>query len=243
PIRVSDNGHQFDQDARPIVGPDGTVYVTWLNSKNENDLAQNIAMIAASTDGGLTWSKSYSVAALGPAVGGLLPNSNYRVFSDVISTIDSNGRVVIAFNALRNGVSTIFTTAQVKAGNLNNWTTPVAINPTGRDQFFPWMSSAPNGRVDLVFYDRSCDPADALNCVTLASSSNSGASWSLANVAQPFDGDFYQACLAYVDQPSCGNYFLGDYITVASTSSKAQVLYTGNGPRSMDIFNVSASFK
>jgi hypothetical protein len=137
----------------------------------------------------------------------------------------------------------VLTVSQTKPGNLNNWSAPVVVNPTGRDQFFPWMSSAPNGRIDLVFYDRSCDAADTLNCVTLASTTDTGASWSLANVAQPFNGDFYQCCLAYADPANCGNYFLGDYIAVASTSTKAQVLYTGNGAQSMDIFSTGVSFR
>jgi hypothetical protein len=38
PIRVSDNGHQFDQDARPSIAPNGDVYMTWINGPNEGSL-------------------------------------------------------------------------------------------------------------------------------------------------------------------------------------------------------------
>src|SRR5438034_3756327 len=39
--------------------------------------------------------------------------------------------------------------------------------------FFPWIDSAPGGRVDVVFYDRSCDlPANVKDCVTLSSSTD-----------------------------------------------------------------------
>ena len=41
------------------------------------------------------------------------------------------------------------------------------------------------------------------------------------HLSQGFDGDKYQACLAFVEPPDCGTYFLGDYIAVASTSSKS----------------------
>jgi len=34
-----------------------------------------------------------------------------------------------------------------------------AVKSSSEEQLFPWMSSAPDGRVDIVFYDRSCDPA------------------------------------------------------------------------------------
>jgi len=37
-------------------------------------------------------------------------------------------------------------------------------------------------------------------------------------------------------------FFLGDYIAVASTKSKAQALWTGNGPQAMDVFSGRATF-
>jgi hypothetical protein len=81
------------------------------------------------------------------------------------------------------------------------------------------------------------------NCVTLSSTVDSGASWSnTALTTQGFDGDKYQACLAFVQQPDCGTFFLGDYIAVSSNNSKAQVLYTGNGPKAMDVFSQRATF-
>ena len=44
PAAVSDNSHQFDQDARVNIGPDGTVYDTRINSPNEKSLKNNQAM-------------------------------------------------------------------------------------------------------------------------------------------------------------------------------------------------------
>lgn len=244
PIRVSDAGHQFDQDAHPVVGPDGTVYVTWINSQTEKDLKHNRAMIAASTDGGNTWSASYNVARVVKPVNGLLPNSNYRVFADVISAVDqSTGRVVVAFNDQKSGASNIYVSYQLTPGNLANWSKPVAVKPSAGEQFFPWMYAAPNGRVDLAYYDRTCDPADTKNCVTLSSTTDGGASWSSVSLlSQGFDGDKFQACLAFVQPSNCGNFFLGDYIAVASNNAKVQVMYTGNGPNAMDIFSIRATF-
>src|SRR5437588_380849 len=57
-----------------------------------------------------------------------------------------------------------------------------------------------------------------------------------------FDGDKFQACLAFVDPPDCGMQFLGDYIAVSSTNDKAQILYTGNGDNAMDAFSARATF-
>src|SRR5438270_8557280 len=80
PIRISDKGNQFDQDAIPTVGPDGTVYVSWINGPNEKSLKNNVAMIDKSSDGGATWGSDQVAAQVVSPIGGLLPNSNYRVF-------------------------------------------------------------------------------------------------------------------------------------------------------------------
>jgi hypothetical protein len=176
-------------------------------------------------------------------VGGLLPNSNYRVFTDAVCAADpTTGRLVVTFNDARTGTSTLYAVHQVTPGVLSSWSAPALVKPGAGEQFFPWMSSAPNGRIDVVFYDRSCDPADMRNCVTLASTTDGGATWTSAALAPPFDGDMYEACVAFLQPSNCGTYFLGDYIGVASNSSTTQVLYTGNGQSSMDILSVPVTF-
>lgn len=245
PIRVSTAGHQFDQDARVTIGPDGELYMTWVESPNEKSLKNNTIDVATSTDGGATWSKTYVAATIGVPVPGVLPNSQYRVFEDVTASVDqATGALVVAFNDMKTGPSQMYATHTQNPGDLTSFTAPIAVGASGKEQFFPWMSAAPDGRVDLVYYDRYCDSADTNNCVVLASSSDAGATWTTTPVLTTgFDGDHFQACLAFVDpQPDCGVHFLGDYIAVSSTDSKAQVLYTGNGDNAMDAFSVSVTF-
>src|SRR5215470_3236261 len=244
PITVSDKGHQFDQDAPINIGPDGTVYDTWVTSPNETSLKNNQAMVAASADGGQTWSASTTVAPILDPTPGLLPNSNYRVFADVTSAVDqSTGQLVVGYTDQRSGASNVWVTHARAGGSISSFTMPVQVKHSPNEEFFPWLSAAPNGRVDLVYYDRSCDPANTLNCVTLSSSFNGGASWTNTPVTTTgFNGDKFQACLAFVEPPNCGVFFLGDYIAVGSTNAKAQMLYTGNGPQAMDVFSVQAHF-
>jgi hypothetical protein len=68
------------------------------------------------------------------------------------------------------------------------------------------------GRVDLVFYDRACDPADTRNCLTLASTADSGQTWGITP------------------------------LTRKGFDSAAQVLWTGNGPHAMDVFSQRVTF-
>jgi hypothetical protein len=249
PILVSDKENKFDQDARPSVGPDGTVYVSWVNAPTNGNFKGHVVMIDKSTDGGAHWGVDQVAAEIQFPVAGTLPNSGYRVFDDAWSTVDQvSGKVVVVYNdkTSATGPSNIYTTHNLSAGNISgaNWAAAARVKPAAQEQFFPWISSAPNGRVDLVFYDRSCDPAgDMLNCVTLASTSDSGTTWTTASLLSTgFDGDKYSACLAFGDPLACGRKFLGDYIAVASTNAKAQALWTGNGPAGMDVFSGRAVF-
>jgi hypothetical protein len=247
PIQLSANNDQFNQDARAAVGPDGTVYVSWANSPNEKSLRHNRVMIVKSADGGATWTRNVAAASIVSPIPGTLPGSTYRIFEDAWSAVDQvRGTVQVAFTDRTgpSGASNVYVTHNLVAGDLSAWSAPVAVRPSAGQQFFPWISAAPNGRVDVVFYDRTCDlPANVKDCVTLGSSTNGGASWSrTALTTTGFDGDRFFACLAFVDPVDCGRTFLGDYIAVASNNSTAQVLYTGNGAHAMDVFSVHADF-
>ena len=137
----------------------------------------------------------------------------------------------------------MWATHTTTAGDLSTFTPAQRVKASGQTQFFPWLQSAPNGRVDLVYYDRSCDPNDVLNCVTLSSSTDTGASWvHVAVTTAGFGGDTFGACLAFVDPPDCKNFFLGDYIAVASTNTKAQTMWTGNGSNTLDAFTAGVGF-
>jgi hypothetical protein len=186
----------------PRVGPDGTLYVTWINGPNEKSLKNNVAMIDASRTGGTTWGADHVVAPILAPIPGQLPNSNYRVFTDVNSAVDeSTGDVVVTFTDRVTGASQIYATHTTNPGDLDTFTTPIRVKAERAGRVLPaWMAATPNGRVDVVFYDRSCDPADTANCFTLASSTDSGASWTSEYLlSQGFNGDQWQACLAFVD--------------------------------------------
>jgi hypothetical protein len=240
PIPVSDAGHQFDQDAAPRVGPDGSVYVSYISGPNEKSTKSNAAMIAKSTDGGNTFGPSFVAAPIGaPATS--LPNALYRGGTDVTSTVDQRtGDVVVVYNDDSSGALNVWATHTTQPGNLSTFSPAIRVEPSGQTQFFPWLQSAPDGRIDLAYYDRSCDPNDVLVCVTLSSSTDSGATWTSTPVTTTgFDGDTFGACLAFVDPPDCTNFFLGDYIAVDSNDAKAQVMWAGNGSHTLDAFTTA----
>ena len=74
---VSDKAHTTNQDARLVIAPDGTLYMTFLGGPNEKSLKDNFVAVAKSTNG-RTWSATHEVAPIVVPTPGLLPNSNYR---------------------------------------------------------------------------------------------------------------------------------------------------------------------
>ncbi|HEX9545713.1 MAG TPA: sialidase family protein [Acidimicrobiales bacterium] len=245
PIHVSDTSHKFDQDARVTIGPDGTVYVSFNGGPNETSLKNNFIAIAASPDGGASFGPTYEMGALINPVPGLLPNSRYRVFSDVWSSADpvDNGIVTAVFNDERNGHSNIYAVHNLVAGDLSRWSDPVAVKPSTKEEFFPWVVVSPSGRLDLTFYDRSNDPNDTLTWVDYAASTDKGATWQVATATNSgADLDKYQACVAFLQSASCGVYFIGDYISVVSTDTAVHLVYTWNGPHAMDVYETNLSY-
>jgi hypothetical protein len=83
----------YDQGSRPVVGPDGTVYVFWLGSTR---LAQlNSEWMVKSTDGGATWSKPLSVST----VADILPlrDTAFRVNSYPAAAAAPNGELYVTW--------------------------------------------------------------------------------------------------------------------------------------------------
>jgi hypothetical protein len=63
-------------------------------------------------------------------------------------------------------------------GSSGGWQGPIRVNDTpehdGRWQYLPKLEVAPNGRLDVAYYDRRSDPEDVANDVSLQSSFDAG---------------------------------------------------------------------
>ena len=79
----------FDQGSRPVVGPDGTLYVFWDGATRHDALDSE--WMAKSTDGGATWSKPVAVATVADIVP--LRDTAFRVNSYPAAAVAPNGDV------------------------------------------------------------------------------------------------------------------------------------------------------
>ena len=98
----------------------------------------------------------------------------------------SSGRLYATWDGGRADRRDVFLARSDDGGS--SWSAPTRVAPRPQGQFLPAVAVAPDGRVDVLFYDRSGDPADELAAVVLASSWDGGRSFTLATVSdRPFD--------------------------------------------------------
>jgi hypothetical protein len=186
------------------VAADGTLYAIWADG-------DSIAM-ATSRDGGKTFSKSRSVIETAPLYFAVADLDRANGFPQI--GIDprhgSKGRLYVTWSDYRQGDIGVYCATSDDGGQ--SWSKAVRVNSNpphdGTDQFFQWLAVDPvTGAANVIFYDRRLDPNDRKTAVTLARSTDGGATF--ANYAWTQD--------TFVSRRE---EFLGDYIGVAALNNK-----------------------
>ncbi|MEY2517067.1 MAG: hypothetical protein QOJ89_4425 [bacterium] len=125
-------------------------------------------VLARSTDNGATWKES----VVEPAI---TPTQRFIVFTPPFPSIAvdaDSGTTYAAFQDGRGGDADVLAWSLAKGAP--DWSGPVRVNDTrrgdGTAQYLPKLAVAPNGRVDVVYYDRRGDSTNVLNEVSLQSS-------------------------------------------------------------------------
>ena len=123
----------YDQGSRPVVGPDGTLYVFWMGSTRL--AALNSTYVVKSRDGGATWSKPVAISALTDT--SVLRNTAFRVNSFPAAAAAPNGSLYAT------------------------WTTEVqnsgAPNYGGDTACAPWLGGNPGACHSVAVYSKSTD--------------------------------------------------------------------------------------
>ncbi len=187
PKTVNDNPNGTDWANVPdvVVASDGTIYVSWINVDVTNPLVKpGMLMLDRSSDGGVTfgtdrqvrsitalpkwlhtslgatdaWSGSYPVIGVSPTN----PAEVYMTYA-AVGTGGDEGDIFFIRSTDRGGT----------------WSAPIRVNgdTTANDQFHPVMAVAPNGRIDLAWYDKRNSANDDRWDVYLATSWNGGRSF------------------------------------------------------------------
>ncbi|HET7489534.1 MAG TPA: sialidase family protein [Acidimicrobiales bacterium] len=172
-----------------VTGPDGLVLVLYLDLLDDRlDYAGAHAgrggdpypgrwslVVGRSTDGGATF-RSAEVDR------DIVPWERFIVFfppTPSIATDPSGRRVYVAFHDARLGDADVWLWASDDGGR--TFGARRRVNDTARKdgtaQYLPRIAVAPDGRVDVVYYDRRADRKDLMNEVSLQSSGDLGRSF------------------------------------------------------------------
>jgi hypothetical protein len=181
-VRAIEKDPGFDAP-RVLQDSRGTVY--WFQRERPPEGAEgeppkpSPLLMARSEDGGRTW------------VPGDLGQSDVVMEEPLAGVSPEGDALYVAWADGRNGDLDLFFTRSVDGGL--NWSRPVRVNDDGlrnrRSQKWPRMSVAPNGRIDLAWYDYRHDAEDVpeddvefflgdVNDVYSASSDDGGRSFS-----------------------------------------------------------------
>jgi len=201
PVRVSAVARERVVASSSAVGRGGTLYVLYV------DLGEDALdyggghegrggppypgtwqlVLARSDDGGTSWTESVIEDSL-------VPTGRLIVFIPPFPSMAvdrERDRVYASFQDGRLGDSDVWLWASPDGGT--TWGEPTRVNDTverdATSQYLPELAVAPNGRLDVVYYDRRADSDNVMNEVSLQSSSDGGGTFSpsLRVSDRPFD--------------------------------------------------------
>jgi hypothetical protein len=201
PVRVTSPRRLRVVAGSPAVGPKGEVYVLYLDLGQDRLDYEGLhggrggppysgrfkLVLARSLDGG----QSFAESVVDERV---VPTERFVAFLPAFPSIavdPSNGRIYAAYHDARLGEPDVLLWSLAARGSA--WQGPVRVNDTperdGTAQYLPKLAVAPDGRVDVVYYDRRSDRRNRQNEVSLQSSFDHGRSFgaSIALSSQAFD--------------------------------------------------------
>lgn len=128
PQNVSGDTH-YSSGSRPIIGPDGTVYVIYDGSTRL--ATQNSTYIVKSTDGGVTFGKPVQISPLNEIAP--LADANFRVNSFPAGAVAPNGTIYVAWSTQTSDTTSAGSHSEavysVSSDGGATWTAPQAILP------------------------------------------------------------------------------------------------------------------
>ncbi len=189
PVRVSSPSRARVVVPSPAVGPKGELYVLYLDLGEDRldyegghhgeggppYTGRFRLVLARSLDRGQTWAES-------TVDDGIVPIHRFVVFFPPFPSLavdHRSGRIYAAFHDARLGDPDVWVWS-LPAGR-SRWQGPTRVNDTRRRdgtwQYMPKLAVAPNGRLDVVYYDRRSDRKNVMSGVSLQSSVTSGKSF------------------------------------------------------------------
>ena len=233
PTRVSSPARGRSIAATPTVGSDSKLYVLYLDLRGDQLDYEGAhrgeggppypgpfsLVLARSVDKGRTWAESV-------VDDHIVPIDRFVVLFPPFPSIAvaPDGRVYAAFHDARLGDPDVLVWSLAKGSD--GWGPATRVNDTptrdGTSQYLPQLAVAPNGRLDVAYYDRRSDrDRDVMNHVSLQSSFDEGEIFvpALRLSSQPFSSRVGFG--SKNDLPT-----LGSRLALVSTDDRALAVWT-----------------
>jgi hypothetical protein len=218
------------QGSMPVVGLDGTIYVSWI------DYSEMSLMLSVSNDNGQSW------PIFAEPIKGVDPpptyvgDNEYRTPTISSMAIDrsqanTSGNLYIVWHDNRNGNPDILLIRSEDGGS--SWSEPQRLNDDSEngtaEQFFPWIDVSPEGDVHVVFYDKREDPGNYFLDLYYTHSKdgkNFDKNWKITSNSSDPSHSYHQS----------GSVFIGDYIGIDSSENYAYAFWADTRKGVADAF-------
>jgi hypothetical protein len=234
PIQVSDPARDRVVAPALALAPDQRVHVGYYDLKDDAIDYQGLE--------GATWPGTWSLVVATSADGGrrfgpgvviddeVTPHERVLlVFTMPAAAMAAgpDGQLCAAWTDARNGDADALLRCSADRGE--TWDVLVRLNDdalgNGRTQYMPKVDIAPNGRVDVIFYDRRDDPENIRNHVSYTFSENNGNTFA-SNTVLTEDPSNSQIGQRYEGDAAEGLVEFGSRLALLSLSDKALAAWT-----------------
>jgi hypothetical protein len=205
--------------------PDGTIYATSGIWQHVNEWNEQAVVVSQLRTGETMFTRSVKVRDLVPAPY-TLPGESWRTSMQASIGVEADGTVDLLTGDFVTGNLDMYLARSTNHGR--SFPSQVNLTNDRNDQVMPWLSIAPGGRIDTIFYDY--DRSTGLMAAVYGQIAAHGTTMTRTLVQSGIDGDA---------QPPRGadhTPFMGDYLGIDSTDDLVAVSWTGNGPASQDVF-------
>ncbi|HWF52499.1 MAG TPA: sialidase family protein [Solirubrobacteraceae bacterium] len=191
PVQVSDPSRPLVGAATPVIDSSGRLVVLYEDFKGDQRDFQNLpgppwdhpfALVVTRPVGTTTFARGVQLE------GDLVPDQRFLVYTPEFPSIAAGprARLYVAWADARDGDSDVFLRRSDDGGA--TWTPATRVNGNpkgdGTSQYLPQVDVAPDGRVDVLFLDRSRDRKhNEMVDATLASSRDQGRSFQYARLS------------------------------------------------------------
>lgn len=218
------------------VAPNGDLYVGALGDSAFEFLRSSNAQIALQTP---TFDIQSSVDLGGGIVYGSAINPEGLMGQCWIATDKSSGaysgNIYVLCSVGVDGNNPCDVNLARSSDGGNTWSPYVRVNDDapnkGASHWFGTLSVAPNGRIDVCWYDNRANPALPNSALFITSSYNGGATWLTSKQASPS----FDPTVGYPNQSK-----IGDYIGMVSDVSGSSIAYSATFNGEEDIWFLRA---